>query len=128
MEIESTPSALPKYNLFDSVLEMKRLPEETIVHGAGTQGFEVLHRWRGIDIGVHVFDIGEVFYEDTDQVFVALEGSATVTWPDGATLEVGPGDVVALEEKGLMLKWTVHQPLKKVYLYAPESWPPTADN
>ncbi|MDO8392496.1 MAG: cupin domain-containing protein [Actinomycetota bacterium] len=119
MSIESNPDALPKVNAFDIEVEMIGLPEEDVVAGPAAEGWKVLHQWRGIDIGVHSFAGGAAYYEDTDQVFVILAGSATVTWPDGSMLDVGAGDVVALKATGSKLKWTIHETLRKVYLYSP---------
>ena len=119
MTIESNADALPKMNVFDIELEMVPLPEEDVLVGQAAEGWKVLHRWRGIDIGVHSFEGGDAYYEDTDQVFVILAGSATVTWPDNSTLTVSAGDVVALQATGSKLKWTIHETLRKVYLYAP---------
>jgi PAS domain S-box-containing protein len=53
---------------------------------------------------------------EADELFVVLSGSARVDFADGsASLDLGPGDVVQLAA-GTRTEWTVHQPLRKVYL------------
>ena len=55
---------------------------------------------------------------EADELFVVLSGSARVDFADGsASLDLNPGDVVRLAA-GTRTEWTVHQPLRKVYLTA----------
>ncbi|MGZ8580366.1 MAG: cupin domain-containing protein [Actinomycetota bacterium] len=57
---------------------------------------------------------GTVTDTEQDELFVVLEGRATIAVHDGPTLEVGPGDVCVLE-RGARTTWTVHEPLPKVF-------------
>ena len=57
---------------------------------------------------------GTVTDTEQDELFVVLEGRATIAVDDGPTLEVGPGDVCVLE-RGARTTWTVHEPLRKVF-------------
>ena len=83
-----------------------------------TSGAEaVLGEWRGAEVGV--WDCAPGTYPDTeaDEIFVVLAGAATVEFlePELPAIEIGPGDVVRLEE-GMRTVWTVREHLRKVYL------------
>jgi len=73
--------------------------------------------WRGAEVGVWACEPG--VYEDTeaDEVFVVLEGDATIAFvqPELPAIEIGPGSVVRLEQ-GMRTVWTVRAALRKVYL------------
>ena len=65
---------------------------------------------------------GTVTDTEQDELFVVIEGRATIEVADGPTIDVGPGDVCVLE-RGARTTWTVHEPLRKVFqitLDAPE--------
>ena len=76
-----------------------------------------LGTWRGLEVGV--WECGPGTYPDTevDELFVVLSGTATVEFVSPAlpAIEIGPGDVVRLEE-GMRTVWTVRETLRKVYL------------
>ena len=57
---------------------------------------------------------GTVTDVEHDEMFVVLEGRATIEVEGGPTLEVGPGDVCVLE-RGDRTTWTVHEALRKVF-------------
>jgi hypothetical protein len=57
---------------------------------------------------------GTVTDVEQDELFVVLEGRATIEIDGGPTLEVGPGDVCVLE-RGARTTWTVHEALRKVF-------------
>lgn len=57
---------------------------------------------------------GTVIDVEQDEVFVVLEGRATIEVHEGSTLEVGPGDVCILE-RGARTTWIVHEALCKVF-------------
>jgi hypothetical protein len=57
---------------------------------------------------------GTVTDVEEDELFVVLEGRATIEIEGGPTLEVGPGDVCVLE-RGARTTWTVHEALRKVF-------------
>lgn len=52
-----------------------------------------------------------------DEMFVVLEGTATIEGEDGAVLELSPGTVCVFAE-GYRSTWTVHTTLFKVYQIA----------
>jgi len=52
---------------------------------------------------------------EADEVFVVLEGDATVTFEDGEVIEIGPGAIVWLRE-GEQTQWEIRSRLRKVYL------------
>jgi uncharacterized cupin superfamily protein len=57
---------------------------------------------------------GTVTDVEQDEMFVVLEGRATIEVEGGATLEVGPGDIGILE-RGARTVWTIHEALRKVF-------------
>ena len=57
---------------------------------------------------------GTVTDTEEDEIFVVVEGRATIEIEGGPALEVGPGDVCILE-RGARTTWTVHEPLRKVF-------------
>ena len=57
---------------------------------------------------------GTVTDVEQDEMFVVLEGSATIEVQAGPTVRVGPGDVCLLR-RGARTTWTVHEPLRKVF-------------
>jgi len=77
----------------------------------------VLGHWRDLEVGVWECEPG--VFEDTeaDEIFVVLAGAAAVEFVEPAlpAIEIGPGDVVRLEE-GMRTVWTVSETLRKVYL------------
>ena len=74
-------------------------------------------RWRGLEVGVWECEPGTYPDTEVDEVFVVLTGAATVEFVDPAlpAIEIGPGDIVRLEE-GMRTVWTVRETLRKVYL------------
>lgn len=64
--------------------------------------------------GVWRITEGTVTDVEQDELFVVLEGRATIEVEDGPRLEVGPGDVCVLE-RGARTTWTVHEALRKVF-------------
>jgi uncharacterized cupin superfamily protein len=57
---------------------------------------------------------GTVTDVEQDELFVVLEGRATIEVEGGPTLDVGPGDVCVLES-GARTTWIVHEALRKVF-------------
>jgi hypothetical protein len=57
---------------------------------------------------------GTVTDVEQDEMFVVLEGRATIEVQAGPTVRVGPGDVCLLR-RGARTTWTVHEPLRKVF-------------
>jgi len=77
----------------------------------------VLGEWNGLEVGV--WECAPTVETDTeaDEVFVVIEGSATIEFVEPAlpAIEIGPGDVVRLAE-GMRTVWTVRETLRKVYV------------
>jgi uncharacterized protein len=57
---------------------------------------------------------GTVTDVEQDEMFVVLEGRATIEVRGGPTVTVGPGDVCTLR-RGARTTWTVHEALRKVF-------------
>ena len=64
--------------------------------------------------GVWRCTAGTVTDVEQDELFVVIEGRATIEVDGGPVLEVSPGSVCVLE-RGARTTWTVHEPLLKAY-------------
>lgn len=67
-----------------------------------------------IERGVWEITPGVVTDVEADELFVVICGRATLEVEQLGAFDVGPGDVVVLEE-GWRTRWTVHETLRKVY-------------
>ena len=83
--------------------------------GAPEAGILELTGPAGLEVGIWEHSVGTSTDVEVDEVFVVLAGRATISVDGGAVVEVGPGDVVTLAE-GAATTWTVHEPLRKVYV------------
>ncbi|GAA3197903.1 cupin domain-containing protein [Actinocorallia longicatena] len=81
--------------------------------GDGTAA-AVLHEAGGVERGIWEIEPGTATDIEADEIFVVIEGRATIVIEDGPTLEVGPGDVCVFD-KGARTTWHVHERLRKVY-------------
>ena len=88
-----------------SILAGEPSVTETVLH-TSSDGRVVRGVWRITE--------GTVTDTEQDEMFVVLEGRATIEIDDGPTLEMGPGDVCVLE-RGARTTWTIHEPLRKVF-------------
>jgi uncharacterized protein len=64
--------------------------------------------------GVWQMTPGTATDTEANEMFVVIEGRATIAVEGGATFEVGPGDMGVLAE-GARSTWTVHETLRKAY-------------
>jgi uncharacterized cupin superfamily protein len=85
---------------------------------AGTPATSGAVLWASADgrivRGVWRCTAGTVTDVEQDELFVVLEGRATIEVEGGPVLEVAPGTVAVLE-RGARTTWTVHEPLLKAY-------------
>jgi uncharacterized cupin superfamily protein len=102
-----------------AVLPVPLAPVDTaqVRDGSPRAGAAVL--WRQGDLEVRVWEhtVGVSTDVEADETFVVLAGQARIDVAGGESIEVGPGDVVHLDE-GARTTWTVTQALRKVYLTA----------
>jgi uncharacterized cupin superfamily protein len=99
-------------------LEHTLLPVEQVVEGAPTTALHPLWRHGSLEVGVWEHGVGVSTDVEASETFVVLHGRARIDVAGGATIEVGPGDVVRLDA-GAATTWTVTTPLRKVYLVEP---------
>ena len=64
--------------------------------------------------GIWEITPGVVTDVEADEMFVVISGRATIEIEGEPALEVGPGDVVLLDE-GARSTWHVHETLRKVF-------------
>ena len=99
-------------------LAMAAVPDDQRVSGEPATGNAVFGTFADLEVGVWEMTAGVMRDIEADELFVVLSGSARVDFADGsASLDLNPGDVVRLTA-GTRTEWTVHQPLRKVYLTA----------
>lgn len=86
---------------------------EQAVAGAPSTGYVVLTD----AVGVWEHTPGTSTDVESDEVFIVLSGSATVSFDDPPLppIELRPG-VVARLSAGMRTVWTVHETLRKVYI------------
>ncbi len=100
----------------DVALEPGELDPATILAGSPQVTEAVV--WESPDgrivRGVWRITEGVVTDVEQDELFVVIEGRATIEVEGGPTLEVGPGDLCVLE-RGARTTWTVHEALRKVF-------------
>jgi uncharacterized cupin superfamily protein len=100
----------------DVPLASVQLDPSQVIEGAPEVSEAVL--WSSEDgsivRGIWRITRGVVTDVEEDELFVVLEGSATVEIEGDDTLELSPGDVVVLA-RGARTRWTIHEPLRKVF-------------
>lgn len=110
------PGATFSLHAADLVLDEGELDPTTVLEGSPEVSEAVL--WASEDgrilRGVWQITNGIVTDVEQDELFVVISGRATIEVEDGPTMEVGPGDVGVLA-KGARTRWTVHEPLRKVF-------------
>ena len=94
-------------------LVLEPLPAEQVVAGAPQTGYVELTE----AIGVWEHTPGTSADVESDEVFVVLSGSATVSFDDPALapIELRAGSVARLTA-GMRTVWTVRETLRKVYI------------
>jgi uncharacterized cupin superfamily protein len=98
-----------------AALGLDAVPASQVVSGSPATGHVELPSPTGLACGIWEHSAGVSTDVETDEVFVVLSGRATVEVEGGPTLEFGPGDVGTLTA-GSRTIWTVHEPLRKVYV------------
>ncbi|HEX6844993.1 MAG TPA: cupin domain-containing protein [Actinomycetota bacterium] len=110
------PGATFSLRVADLVLDESELDPTTVE--AGTPAVHEALLWASEDgtilRGVWEITEGVVTDVEQDELFVVVAGRATVEVEDGPTLELAPGDLGVLA-KGARTRWTVHEPLRKVF-------------
>jgi uncharacterized protein len=86
-----------------------------IVEGAPEAGSRALAAVAGVEVGVWEMTPGTATDVESDEVFVVLSGSATVSFHDGELIHLRPGSVVRLRA-GDRTTWVVHETLRKIYV------------
>lgn len=85
-------------------------------HPAATTGILEFEPVAGAKTGIWEMQPGVAQFNDEDELFVVLSGTATLTFTQtGDTVEVSPGSVVRLYT-GQQTHWQVHETLRKVYV------------
>jgi uncharacterized cupin superfamily protein len=91
------------------------LRPEDVRDGRPTAGVATLYDDLGVEIGVWELTEGTVTDTETDEVFVVVSGSGSVTFADGERVDLRPGVVVRLRA-GERTTWTVTERLRKVWI------------
>ncbi|WP_430593446.1 cupin domain-containing protein [Humidisolicoccus flavus] len=94
------------------------LPNSEIVAGAPRAGATELAQLGGAEIGLWEMTVGAASDVEADECFLVLTGRATILFTQsGESVEIAAGDFVTLHA-GEQTEWTVHEPLRKLYIAA----------
>jgi len=93
------------------------IDSEQVEAGHPRSGFTALHDDDLWSVGVWEHSTGTSTDVEVDEVFVVLAGRATIEIEGEGALNVGPGDIGILQA-GAKTTWTVHEPLRKIYVTA----------
>lgn len=99
----------------DAAVPTTPLDPATVVDGAPQAGSRALAAVAGVEVGVWEMSPGAATDVEVDEVFVVLAGSASVSFEDGESVELGPGSVVRLRA-GEHTTWVVYETLRKIYV------------
>ena len=102
----------------DGDLDESALDPAKIVSGNPQVLHKGIYDGDDVTIGIWQHGVGVSTDVEADEIFIVLSGRATIEIEDGPTLEVGPGDI-GTYPPGSRATWTVHEPLRKVYVVRP---------
>lgn len=109
---------IPAGSLPDVDLPLTPLDPDQVVAGQPQVRTLPIHQSPQVSIGIWQHGIGVSRDIEADEVFIVLDGRATIEVEDGPTLHIGPGDI-GLLPAGARTTWTIHQPLRKAYVITP---------
>lgn len=104
-------------NLHEVELDPMSLEEDDILVGRPAAAVKALGDFSGTQLGLWSLSAGTVRDVEADEVFVVLEGDATVRFETGESVELTPGTLVRLHT-GERTEWEVRSPLRKLYVAA----------
>ncbi|MFC4508089.1 MULTISPECIES: cupin domain-containing protein [Streptomyces] len=104
-------------NLHEAELDPLPLEENDILAGRPAAAVKALGEFSGTEFGVWSLTSGTVRDVEVDEVFVVLEGDATVRFETGESIELTPGVFVRLHA-GERTEWEVRSLLRKLYVAA----------
>lgn len=85
-------------------------------HAPASAGVHEFAPVAGANVGIWEMPPGIAQFDDEEELFVVISGSATLTFVrTGETVEIGPGAVVRLFD-GEQTHWVVHETIRKVYV------------
>ena len=113
--INSTCRVVFASTLPDTDLDLMPLDPQQVLDGEPQVRHLPLVEDEAITAGVWQHFTGTSRDVEADEMFIVLSGRATIAVEGGPTLQVGPGDV-GLLVAGARTVWTVHEPLRKVYI------------
>lgn len=99
----------------DVAVEPVPIESRLVQSGAPSAGATALGELGGVEVGVWEMTTGTARDTEIDEVFVVVTGRASVSVAGGPTFDIGAGDIVRLRA-GDETSWTVHEPLRKVYV------------
>ena len=113
---------LPPGRVLDTTtldVPVEAVPAGQVLAGAPATGAVELGTVGGVELGVWEMTAGGMRDVETDEVFVVVAGRAEVVVEgedgDGQPLRLVPGTVGRLRA-GTRTRWSVTEPLRKVYL------------
>jgi uncharacterized cupin superfamily protein len=104
----------------DLRLPLAELDADDVLVGSPRAGSVELGVVGAAEVGVWEMTSGVACDTEEDEILVVLSGRATVRIEGGRTAELKAGDVMRLAS-GSRTTWTVHEPLRKVYITPTQS-------
>lgn len=102
-------------NVAEPVITYSPLPSVE-PHPAASAGAHEFDPVAGANVGIWEMPPGIAQFDDEEELFVVISGSATLTFVrTGETVEIGPGSVVRLYD-GEQTRWEVRETIRKVYV------------
>lgn len=98
-----------------SGLTLEPLPGEHVLDGHPRTGHRPLEVLGGLEVGIWEMTPGTATDVETDEVFVVLSGSGSVTFDDGEVVALAPGVAIRLHATE-RTTWHVTETVRKVYL------------
>lgn len=99
----------------DLVIELEPVAAEQLVAGAPCVGILPLGHFGGHEYGVWEMTAGTMRDVEVDELFVVVNGAATVTFSTGESMELSVGSVGRMSD-GDETEWIVGDRIRKVYI------------
>lgn len=71
--------------------------------------------FQDVEVGVWGISPGVTTDTEDNEIFLVLAGTGRVAFEDGSSIDLRPGVLVRLV-RGDRTTWTIHEPLRKLYL------------
>lgn len=102
-------------DLLATAMDHEPLPPDEVDAGAPTTAVVELGALGGVDVGIWEMTEGVARDTEADEIFIVLSGAGRVDFADGTSVPLAAGTAVLLYA-GEQTRWTITEPLRKVYV------------